>query len=156
MDRVFRRVKRRISDAQEARRVRVGGKARCGYAVGDTVRIKLQPAQRTKGKLHAHKSELYTVVHRTRNTYLVKPCGPNALTRTLQRHYNELKAAPPQQWSWEHSSSTHETGTEGELDVSPSEAAQETTPIRRSGRVRRNQFSGSKPPAGPLWIKLGL
>ena len=101
MDSVFRQVKVRIRSAQEERRKRVGGKANCGYDVGQQVRIKLQPAQRKLGKLHAHKSELYTVVERKNNTYLLEPCGSSSRHHCLQRHYNELEAAPSQRLSWE-------------------------------------------------------
>ena len=67
MDSVFRKVKRRIRMAQEDRRKRAGGREDCGYRIGDVVRIKLQPSQRTLGKkLHTYKSEVYVIVEKER------------------------------------------------------------------------------------------
>ena len=103
MDRVFRSARERIRSAQEDRCRRSGGKIEAGYCVGDRVRIKLQPRQKQYWKkLSAHKSDVYFVVRRLRNTYTLCPGQPiKNHQKELVRHYNELEAAPSQHLRWE-------------------------------------------------------
>ena len=142
MDRVFTKVKRRIRAAQEVRRRQSGGKANCGYGIGDLVRFKLQPGQRTFGKkLHAFKSDLYIVVKRRKNSYVIKPVGAKEPCKTLQRHYNELEAAPQQILSWEENNDDSESENESAINpdttADPVDLDHSASRSRRGTRVRR-------------------
>ena len=138
MERVFTQVRKRIDKAQEERRNRTGRTDSAGFAVGDSVRFKLQPGQRTLGKLHAYKSAIYEVVSCSRNnSYRIKPhVGPGLI---LQRHFNELERAPHQVLRWENTPPSPPSGFSSDDEgVPPSVPARNGTgQLRRSTRRRR-------------------
>ena len=95
VERVFTQVRKQINKAQEERCNRTGRTNSAGFPVGDSATFKLQPGQRTLGKLHAYKSAIYEVVSCSRNnSYRIKPYGRPGLI--LQRNFNELERAPHQ------------------------------------------------------------
>ena len=135
---MFTHVRKRIDKAQEEQRNRTGRPYSAGFAVGDSLRFKLQLGQRTLGKLNAYKSAIYEVASCSRNnSYRTKPYGGPWLI--LQRHFNELKRAPHQVLRWENTilspPSRFSSDDEG---VPPSVPARNGSgQLRRSTRRRR-------------------
>ena len=91
MERVFTQVRNRIDKAQEEWRNRTGRTNSAAFAVGDSLRFKLQPGKRTLGKLHAYKSAIYEVVSCSRNnSYRIKPYGgPGLILQHISTIWNE-------------------------------------------------------------------